>query len=771
MASSTNNRFKNFTAMVRVGLAAIITAQAPSLFAADVEATAAIEPPATIAPLRPLAEHPRTSLNVVEQLRRNHYLRKPIDDALSSAMLDKYLNILDSSKSYFLASDIQAFEALRYSLDNALKDSDLDPAFHIFNRYQDRLLNRLNFSLQLLDQELASFDFEVEETIEIDREQAEWPADQAELDDLWRRRLKSQILSLRLSDKTPEETVETLTKRVRNQIKMLKRNKSEDAFQVYMNAFASTYDPHTQYFSPRTSENFNINMSLSLEGIGAVLKTEDDVTSIVRLVPAGPAAKSGAVKPTDKITAVGQGVNGPMIDIVGWRLDDVVELIRGPKGSTVQLQVVGADADKESSRRVTIVRNTIKLEEQAAQAKVIEVSTPIMGLTPVSSQSESSTMRIGVIEIPTFYIDFRAQQQGVKDFRSTTRDVRRLIDRLRAEGIEGLIIDLRSNGGGSLQEADSLTGLFVGAGPTVQVKAARRRPNVYSSSVDQVAWDGPLAVMVNRLSASASEIFAGAIQDYGRGIVIGSQTFGKGTVQTLIPLNRGQLKLTAAKFYRVSGESTQHQGVTPDILFPTLVDDEQIGESTLDDAMPWDMIKPASFTPHSRLSSHIQTLQLRHDQRAANDPHFEYYRSLMARSEMKSQKTTMSLNEATRRAEKSADDAWRLQLENELRVATNKIPAKDLDELEDLIEAESKVEAPDDLSPTDQSENMASEQTQTAQAEDTVEVVEDDPLLQEAGNIVADLARLGVVNSSPSDFADGELSDLPSGVARAPAGT
>ncbi|MEC7251509.1 MAG: carboxy terminal-processing peptidase, partial [Pseudomonadota bacterium] len=711
MASSTNNRFKNFTAMVRVGLAAIITAQASSLFAADVEATAAIESPATIAPLRPLAEHPRTSLNVVEQLRRNHYLRKPIDDALSSAMLDKYLNILDSSKSYFLASDIQAFEALRYSLDNALKDSDLDPAFHIFNRYQDRLLNRLNFSLQLLDQELASFDFEVEETIEIDREQAEWPADQAELDDLWRRRLKSQILSLRLSDKTPEETVETLTKRVRNQIKMLKRNKSEDAFQVYMNAFASTYDPHTQYFSPRTSENFNINMSLSLEGIGAVLKTEDDVTSIVRLVPAGPAAKSGAVKPTDKITAVGQGVNGPMIDIVGWRLDDVVELIRGPKGSTVQLQVVGADADKESSRRVTIVRNTIKLEEQAAQAKVIEVSTPIMGLTPVSSQSESSTMRIGVIEIPTFYIDFRAQQQGVKDFRSTTRDVRRLIDRLRAEGIEGLIIDLRSNGGGSLQEADSLTGLFVGAGPTVQVKAARRRPNVYSSSVDQVAWDGPLAVMVNRLSASASEIFAGAIQDYGRGIVIGSQTFGKGTVQTLIPLNRGQLKLTAAKFYRVSGESTQHQGVTPDILFPTLVDDEQIGESTLDDAMPWDMIKPASFTPHSRLSSHIQTLQLRHDQRAANDPHFEYYRSLMARSEMKSQKTTMSLNEATRRAEKSADDAWRLQLENELRVATNKIPAKDLDELEDLIEAESKEEAPDDLSPTDQSENMASEQT------------------------------------------------------------
>ena len=536
--------------------------------------------PVTIAPLQPLAEHPRTSVNVVEQLRRNHYLSKPIDDALSSAMLDKYLNILDGSKSYFLASDIQDFEPLRYRLDDALKDSDLDPAFHIFNRYQDRLLDRLNFSLELLVKGLSLSTLRSTKPLRQIASKREWPADKEALDDLWRRRLKSQILSLRLSDKTPEETAETLTKRIRNQIKMLKRNKSEDAFQVYMNAFASTYDPHTQYFSPRTSENFNINMSLSLEGIGAVLKTEDDVTSIVRLVPAGPAAKSGAVKPTDKITAVGQGKDGPMIDIVGWRLDDVVELIRGPKGSTVQLQVVGADADKESSKRVTIVRNTIKLEEQAAQAKVIEVSTQAMGLTPVSTYSHDNKMRIGVIEIPTFYIDFRAQQQGVKDFRSTTRDVRRLIDELRAEDIEGLVIDLRSNGGGSLQEADSLTGLFVGAGPTVQVKAARRRPNIYSSSVDQVAWDGPLAVMVNRLSASASEIFAGAIQDYGRGIVIGSQTFGKGTVQTLIPLNRGQLKLTAAKFYRVSGESTQHQGVTPDILFPTLVDDEQIGEST-----------------------------------------------------------------------------------------------------------------------------------------------------------------------------------------------
>lgn len=725
--------------------------------------------PATIAPLAPLLEHPRTSSNVVEQLRRNHYVSKSIDDALSSAMLDKYLSILDGNKSYFLASDIAEFETLRYELDDALKASDLAPAFRIFNRYQDRLLQRLDYSLKILQQGLETFDFEKDETLQIDRERAQWPKDESELDDLWRRRLKSQVLSLRLNDKSPEDILDTLTKRLRNQLKMLERNKSEDAFQVYMNAFASTFDPHTQYFSPRTSENFNINMSLSLEGIGAVLKTEDDVTSIVRLVPAGPAAKTGAVKPTDKITAVGQGENGPMVDIVGWRLDDVVELIRGPKGSTVQLQVVGANADKESSKRVTIVRNTIKLEEQAAQAKIIEVSAPqALGLTPVSSRPATAPMRIGVIEIPTFYIDFRAQQQGDKNFRSTTRDVRRLIKELRNEGIDGLIVDLRSNGGGSLQEADSLTGLFVGPGPTVQVKAARRRPNVYSSGVDQVAWDGPMAVMVNRLSASASEIFAGAIQDYGRGIVIGSQTFGKGTVQTLIPLNRGQLKLTAAKFYRVSGESTQHQGVTPDITFPTLVDDEQIGESALDDAMPWDMIKPASFEPFSQLSPSIQILQQRHEQRAANDPHFDYYRSLRARSEMQAQKTALSLNESTRRAEKLADDAWRLQLENALRIATNKPVAKDLDELEDLIEAESAAPT---AATADEAESTPDPAVAPAEQQESIAVVEDDPLLQEAGNIVADLVRLQVQNHGRSDFADGAHPNLPSGVARVPAGT
>ena len=718
-------------------------------------------------PLKPLAEHPRTSVNVVEQLRRNHYIRKPVDDALSSEMFDKFLGMLDSNRSYFLASDIRSFEPLRFKLDDALKGSDLKPAFYIFNRYQRRLLERLDYSLSILEQGVDQFDFSIAESLQIDRENAEWPADRQAQDNLWRQRLKAQILSLRLNDKEDAEISEILTKRLRNRIKMAKRNKSEDAFQLYMNAFASTFDPHTQYFSPRTSENFNINMSLSLEGIGAVLKSEDDATSIVRLVPAGPAAKSKAIKPTDKITAVGQGKAGPMIDIVGWRLDDVVELIRGPRGSTVQLDVTSAAGEEKTSKRVTIVRNTIKLEEQAAQAKIIEVNQPsAFGLTPVNATFDGNPMRIGVIEIPTFYIDFKAQQQGQKDYRSTTRDVRRLIDRLRAENIEGLIIDLRSNGGGSLQEADSMTGLFIGAGPTVQVKAARRQANVYSSSTDQVAWSGPLAVMVNRLSASASEIFAGAIQDYERGVVIGSQTFGKGTVQTLIPLNRGQLKLTAAKFYRVSGESTQHQGVTPDVTFPTLVDSSQIGESTLDDAMPWDMIKPAVYTPIDQLSFRIDTLRQRHLQRAANDPYFDYYSALKTRSEADSNKQFLSLNEATRRSEKHADDDWRLALENRLRVATDKPPASDLEELEALVEAESapptdetSLEDPAvaDIEPTADSPAPAESST--------IELVENDALLQEAGNIVADLVQMQIGDIGTNEIADGETTKLPSGIA------
>lgn len=708
--------------------------------------------------LAPLAVHPRTAQIVVEQLRHNHFVDLKVDDDLSSQMFDNYINALDPGRYYFVASDIAEFERYRYDLDNLLGRGDLLPAFQMFNRLQQRLLDRSAYAQRKISGGLEDLDFATDQTIQIKREDAPWPATQTEQDQLWDRRIQSQVLSMKLNDKNLEEIAETLGKRYRNQQKVTLRNRSEDAFQTFINAFASTFDPHTQYFSPRTSTNFNINMSLSLEGIGAVLQTDEDATKIVRLVPAGPADKSGDLKPADTISAVGQGTRGPMIDVVGWRLDDVVELIRGPKDSTVRLAVSSDDADSNETRIVTIVRNTIKLEEQAAQAKVITL------------EEQGVQSRIGVIDIPTFYLDFKGQQDRTPDYRSTTRDVTRLINQLKAEGIDGLIIDLRNNGGGSLQEADTMTSLFIPSGPTVQVKSSRSQPTVYSNDDDSVIYSGPMAVMVNRLSASASEIFAGAMQDYGRALVLGGQTFGKGTVQTMIPLNRGQLKLTAAKFYRVSGQSTQNQGVIPDIEFPSLFDRDAIGESTLDGAMPWDVIDAARYHPFSELSPYIFDLQTRHMERTKSDPHFNYYRALTRKAEERSGRTHLSLNEAQRRVEKEEDDLWRLELENTLRAATGKVVAKTLEELEELEEAEAKAiesaehKAIQDAAPdTTAGDGLGAKETSdlanggspratdkeanSDTSKSVIEEVSEDPMLREAGRIITDLIEL--TNGAP----------------------
>ncbi len=649
--------------------------------------------------LNPLSVHPRTSLTIVEQLRHNHYLQKDLDDDISSAIFDKYLEILDGARVFFLASDIEAIEKYRYSLDDALKRGNLKPAFEIFNLYQTRLVERFDFLLGILESGIDGFDFTEEDWIETDREHAAWPASPAEANGLWRKRLKAAVLNMKLHGRELPEIQELLTKRYRNRLKQTRQTKSEDAFQVYVNAFATTYDPHTQYFSPRTSQNFNINMSLSLEGIGAVLRSEDEYTSIVRLVTAGPADKSGQLKPGDRIVSVAQGENGPLIDVVGWRLDDVVELIRGPKGSTVRLEIMPDEANDQGTAVVQIVRNTVKLEDQAAQKKLLTLNRG------------GRDYQVGIVEIPTFYVDFKAVQQGETGYKSTTRDVRRLIGELKEEGIDALVVDLRNNGGGSLQEADSLTGLFIESGPTVQVKSAKRRTSVYSDSDDEAVWDGPMAVMVNRLSASASEIFAGAIQDYGRGIVIGSQTFGKGTVQTLIPLNRGQLKVTAAKFYRVSGRSTQHQGIVPDIEFPEIYDIHRIGESSLEDAMPWDMIQPAAFSGDNDIQPLLPDLRARHNERAASDPEFAYLRTLAMKSRENAERTRLSLNETDRRAENAEYEQWRLDLENALRKSKGEPQLASLDELDELEF--------DDESPAG-----------------------DDPMLVETGKILLDLIGL-----------------------------
>ena len=630
----------------------------------------------TFMALEPLDVHPRTSLTIVEQLRHTHYLEKPLDDQRSSQIFEKYLEMLDGSRAYFTAQDVAGMEKYRYKLDDALIRGNLEPAFEVFNLYQQRLTERLEFLLLELEAGLDTLDFEADEAIEIDRENAPWPADEKALDDLWRKRLKAAVLAMKLNGKNLDEIDELLTKRYRNRLKQSTQTKSEDAFQIYVNAFATTYDPHTQYFSPRTSQNFNINMSLSLEGIGAVLRTEDEYTHVVELVPAGPADKSGDLAPADRIVSVGQGDSGPLIDVVGWRLDDVVELIRGPKASKVRLEIIPHNLDDGTTRVIAITRNTVKLEEQAAQKKLLTL------------QQGGRAHRIGVIEIPTFYADFKAIQRGDPNYKSTTRDVRNLIAELKAENVDGLVIDLRNNGGGSLQEADALTGLFIKSGPTVQVKAANRQASVYADTDEAVAWEGPMAVLVNRLSASASEIFAGAIQDYGRGIIIGSQTFGKGTVQTLIPLNRGQLKVTAAKFYRISGESTQHQGVHPDIEFPEVFDTDRIGESSLEDAMPWDKIRAAMYPKSQQIAPLMPDLKTRHQQRVVNDPDFVYLRALALKNREENDRAFISLNENVRVEEKQGEDQWRLDLENALRKAHGKETVASLEELETLSKEE-----------------------------------------------------------------------------------
>ncbi|MFP5383979.1 MAG: carboxy terminal-processing peptidase [Gammaproteobacteria bacterium] len=632
---------------------------------------------AKVRPVSPEREQVRAAVNVVRQLQQSHYRQQPVNGALASRLFDNYLKSLDEQRIYFLASDIAELERLRPRFEPALKSGDLEPAFAVYNRHLQRLVERLQYLISENDKGIARFDFGKDEYIELDRKDARWPATRAEMNDIWRRRLKAAMLDLRLSGKEDAEIQTLLEKRYRNQLNRALQIRSEDAFSAYMNALGGLYDPHTEYLSPQTSENFAINMSLELQGIGAVLQTEDEYTKIVKLVPGSPAERSQQLKPADRIVSVAQG-NAELVDVVGWRLDEVVELIRGPKGTQVRLEIIPASAaDNSSTRVVSLVRDAVKLEEQAARKQVLE--------TTVNGQK----LRIGVIQLPTFYIDFDGRSRGDPDYRSTTRDVANLITELRKERIDGLVLDLRDNGGGSLDEAQSLVGLFIRTGPVVQVRWANNRTEVNGDYDPAVHYDGPLAVMTNRLSASASEIFAGAIQDYGRGLVIGEQTFGKGTVQTVRPLNHGQIKVTQAKFYRISGDSTQLQGVVPDIVFPGLVDKTQVGESALDDAMPWDTIRPARFqrsVEGRHIAELLPELRRRSEQRAAGNPDFQYLREqLVLVNESRAEKR-LSLNETVRRKERDQMRQRSLDIENKRRKAKGEPPLKTYEELEKINE-------------------------------------------------------------------------------------
>lgn len=701
---------------------ALVQAQPQSLLPADIP----LELERIYQELEPEAGYTRTTRSIVEQLRRNHYAEIHFDDNFSSTMLDAYLKSLDGGRFYFTQADVDDFERYRTQLDDLLLKGDTEAGYLIFNRYLKRLEERLVYSISQVEDPAVQFDFSVDEFIEIDRSEAPWPADQTELQDLWRKQVKSSVLSLKLTDKPIEEVRELLSKRFRSQLSQVLKTKSEDVYQRYMDAMTFSFDPHTQYYVPRQAENFNMNMRLSLEGIGAVLTTEDEYTKVVSIVTGGPADLGGELHPSDKITAVAQG-DGPFVDVIGWRVDDVVDLIRGEKGSVVKLNVIPASSPSGlETKTVSITRDTVKLEDSSAKSEIVEV------------EYDGAVHKIGVIELPTFYIDFEALQRRDPNYKSTTRDVRALLEGLKAEGVEGVIVDLRRNGGGSLSEANSLAGLFIRMGITVQVRDADGNNIVQGDNDPEIVYDGPLAVLVNRLSASASEIFAGAIQDYQRGLILGSQTYGKGTVQELIPMEEGgQIKITRAKFYRISGESTQHKGVTPDITFPDLYDvAEDLGESALPTALPWDTIEPHYYRPYANLRQLVAALRTRHEARAAEDPDFIYIREQISRIMQNRDRNLLPLSETKLLAEREEEDAWRLQAENARRVAKGMEPLADVA----ALDAEAGEDSEDGDTLVDDPVAEALEDDATNDDADVAE--EPDPYLVESGRILMDLTEL-----------------------------
>jgi len=668
--------------------------------------------------ITPSEEYTTITRSVLSQMVRNHYSEVRVNDDFSSTLLDRVIDGLDPSRIYFTQADINEFEQYRTELDDMLRAGDVDAGFLMYNRYQKRVIERLVFSLKRLEKDGSPFDFTLDEYLIVDRSEEPWPASHDELEDLWRKRVKSNVLSALLSDETYEEAKEDLSERYRSQLSQILKNDQREAFQYYMDAMTLSIDPHTQYYLPQAAENFTMNMSLQLQGIGAVLTTEDEYTEVVSIVAGGPADMAGELQPNDRITAIAQG-DGEFVDVVGWRVDDVVQLIRGEKGTVVRLSVIPNNADNDFERNIiSITRDTVQLEDESAKSEIVEI------------ERNGETYKIGVIDLPTFYIDFQALQNRDPNYRSTTRDVRVLLEELKAENVDAVVVDLRNNGGGALNEANSLVGLFIDRGPTVQVMDADNNNNVYGDSDPGLVYDGPLAVLVNRLSASASEIFAGAIQDYQRGLVLGSQTFGKGTVQELIPLGEGQLKITRSKFYRISGESTQHRGVLPDIDFPDLYDvSDDIGEAALDSALPWDTIETTSFyRPYANLQPILPALVSRHQERLQNDPDFNYIEAQIARALENQEDNTLSLNMDTLLAERAENDAWRLQLENSRRLAKGEEPYESIEAMENANEAEEEAIAVN-MPGLDAEDLSNDEQT-------------DDPYLRESANVLLDLIEL-----------------------------
>jgi len=669
------------------------------------------------APLVSEEVYGKTAAELLAELEEKHYSRILFDDQFSDKVFDAYMKALDGSRLYFLQEDVDSLSIYSTALDDTLKSANIDPAFEIYNLYHKRLLERLVYAIDQVENHLPSYDFTAEESIEIDREEAPYALTTADLDELWRQRVKNSALSLKLANLEVEEIKERLSKRYRTQLNQVLKTNNRDVFQSYLATVASTIDPHTSYFSPRDSENFNMGLRLSLQGIGAQLTSEEEYTKVVELIKGGPAERGKELKAGDRIIGIAQGADGEMKDVIGLRLDDVVDQIRGEKGTLVRLNVIPAEATGETQAHVVaITRDTVKLEDQSAKKEVLEVTY------------NEGVYKVGIIKLPTFYFDFEAASAGQPDYKSSTRDVKVLLEELKAEGVDAVVMDLRDNGGGSLTEANDLVGLFIDTGNTVQIRYSGLRNGfvrAYGDGNPEVTYDGPLGVLVNRASASASEIFAGAIQDYQRGIILGGQTFGKGTVQEIIPMDYGQVKLTRSKFYRISGASTQHRGVMPDILFPDRYQAiEEMGESNLDGALPWDTVRPVEYNTYFPIKDILTDLQVKHDERVSSDPDFIYLAEQIERSREMRERTLLSLNEEAVRKERDDNRLAEFNANN-MRLFLKGLPMEEWKEpTEDELD-------PDAVAITTPEETEAEEEAQ-----------EDDPLLVESSYILIDMAQM-----------------------------
>lgn len=620
-----------------------------------------LKPAVAVVPLRPTETQLAAGRYVTQYLQKNHYRRVAVNDSLSQQIFRRYIDNLDGSKSHFLSGEVAALRtAYGNRLDNELLEGRSTAGFAIYNQFLRRSREKMRFMKATVD--TVRFDFTRPESLDLDRKNDPWPADFRQLRALWRKELKYQWLSMKYSEGSGKSIRTELSKTYANRLRLLSRQKSDDAFQAYMYAVTTSFDPHTSYFSPDEFENFQIDLSRSLEGIGAKLQMESEYTVVNEIIPGGPAFKSNLLKKSDRIIGVGQGAAGEIVDVRGWRINDVVKLIRGSKGTLIRLKIYPASqGGRGPAKVIQLVRDKVNLQEQAARKSFIDVDG----------------RKIGVITIPSFYLDFEAQKLNANNFNSTTRDVARILQDLNSAGVDGVIIDLRDNGGGSLEEAVNVTGLFIPAGPVVQISNSSGGKMVLRDEDKRIMYEGPLAVLVNRYSASASEIFAAAVQDYGRGVIVGEQTFGKGTVQSLAKLSRpfgflsrqtdlGQLKLTIAKFYRISGGSTQHKGVSPDIAIPSLIDNSSVGEDTYTSSLPWSTISRTFYRPVSDISRD-DILHLRQNYHAAslqNKTSREYLRDLGILNRIRKRKV-VALSEAAYKAEnnelKRIEKRWMIE--------------------------------------------------------------------------------------------------------------